>query len=113
MGGGAPISVQTMWKRPLKRETIRQTLEEIQALEKLGCELLRFSVPDMEAAELLGRIASRIELPLVADIHFDHRLALRCLDFPVAKIRINPGTIGGSGKVQELVRKFVETGGAY
>ncbi len=105
IGGGAPISVQTMWKRPLKRDTIRQTLEEIQALEKLGCELLRFSVPDMEAAELLGRIASRIELPLVADIHFDHRLALRCLDFPVAKIRINPGTIGGSGKVQELVRK--------
>jgi (E)-4-hydroxy-3-methylbut-2-enyl-diphosphate synthase len=103
IGGEAPISVQTMWKRPL--HTVQDTLEGIRRLEEIGCELLRFSVPDNESAELFGQIASQTELPLVADIHFDHRLALRCLDFPVAKIRINPGNIGHTDKVEELIRK--------
>ncbi len=103
IGGGAPISVQTMWKRPLN--SVQDALDGMHRLEDIGCELLRFSVPDMESAEILGQIASQSELPLVADIHFDHRLALRCMDFPVAKIRINPGNIGGMGKVEELIRK--------
>jgi (E)-4-hydroxy-3-methylbut-2-enyl-diphosphate synthase len=103
IGGTAPISVQTMWKRPLR--SVQDTLEGIRGLEEIGCELLRFSVPDSETAELFGQIASQTKLPLVADIHFDHRLALRCLDFPVAKIRINPGNIGRAGKVEELIRK--------
>jgi (E)-4-hydroxy-3-methylbut-2-enyl-diphosphate synthase len=114
IGGGAPVSVQTMWKKPLgapgSTPALAQTLAGIQSLEEIGCELLRFSVPDLESAELLGKLATRTDLPLVADIHFDHRLALRCLDFPVAKIRINPGNIGGVDKVKELVRKAQDKG---
>jgi (E)-4-hydroxy-3-methylbut-2-enyl-diphosphate synthase len=114
IGGGAPVSVQTMWKQPLagsgSPRSLDQTLAGIRRLEEIGCELLRFSVPDLQSAELLGELASRTSLPLVADIHFDHRLALRCLDFPVAKIRINPGNIGRADKVEELVRKAEDKG---
>jgi len=114
VGGGAPISVQTMWKQPLSQhspaETIAATIEGIHKLENIGCEILRFSVPDMQSAEILGKVAGNVELPLVADIHFDHRLALRCLDFPIAKIRINPGNIGNRAKVEEVVRKAVDNG---
>jgi (E)-4-hydroxy-3-methylbut-2-enyl-diphosphate synthase len=67
-------------------------------------------MPDAESAELLGQLSSQTHLPLIADIHFDHRLALRCLDFPIAKIRINPGNIGQPAKVQELVRKAGDKG---
>jgi (E)-4-hydroxy-3-methylbut-2-enyl-diphosphate synthase len=101
--------VQSMWKQPLgalgSTHSPEHTLAGIRGLEQIGCELLRFSVPDLQSAELLGELASRTDLPLVADIHFDHRLALRCLDFPIAKIRINPGNIGRADKVEELVRK--------
>jgi (E)-4-hydroxy-3-methylbut-2-enyl-diphosphate synthase len=114
IGGGAPISVQTMWKQPLgalgSAHGLEQTLAGIRNLEEIGCELLRFSVPDLQSAEALGELASRIRLPLVADIHFDHRLALRCLDFPIAKIRINPGNIGRADKVEEVVRKARDKG---
>ena len=114
IGGGAPIRVQTMWKQPLEAAVSAQGLERIlealQSLEEIGCELLRFSVPDIQSAEILGELATRTNLPLVADIHFDHRLALRCLDFPVAKIRINPGNIGSPDKVAELVRKAEDKG---
>ena len=114
IGGGAPISVQTMWKQPLKVEDpasgLERILKGIDVLEQIGCELLRFSVPDLQSAELLGELATSANLPLVADIHFDHRLALRCLDFPVAKIRINPGNIGTPGKVEEVVRKAEDKG---
>jgi (E)-4-hydroxy-3-methylbut-2-enyl-diphosphate synthase len=109
IGADAPVSVQTMWKRPLHPGTrLEDTLLHIRSLEQAGCELLRFSVPDIESAEQLGRIASRTHVPLVADIHFDHRIALRCLDFPIAKIRINPGNIGNAAKVEELVRKAAD-----
>ena len=116
IGGGAPVSVQTMWKQPLGAPGSPQALERalagIRSLEEIGCELLRFSVPDLDSAEFLGELASRSDLPLVADIHFDHRLALRCLDFPIAKIRINPGNIGRAEKVEELVRKARDKGAA-
>jgi len=106
--------VQTMWKEPLAAEGstsgLERTLAGIRSLEEIGCELLRFSVPDLQSAEFLGALATRTNLPLVADIHFDHRLALRCLDFPVAKIRINPGNIGAPDKVEELVRKAEDKG---
>lgn len=108
IGGGAPVSVQTMWKAPLTPATFDQARSGIQRLRALGCELLRFAVPDLQSAELLGSLAESSPLPLVADVHFDHRLALRCLDFPVAKIRINPGTIGGARDVEELVRKALD-----
>ena len=114
IGGDAPISVQTMWKKPLgapgSDRALEQTLAGIRSLEEIGCELLRFSVPDLRSAEFLGQLAARTNLPLVADIHFDHRLALRCLDFPIAKIRINPGNIGRADKVEELVRKARDKG---
>ena len=114
IGGEAPVSVQTMWKQPLgasgSYHSPEYTLAGIRRLEQIGCELLRFSVPDLQSAELLGELASRTDLPLVADIHFDHRLALRCLDFPIAKIRINPGNIGRADKVEELVRKAEDKG---
>ncbi len=104
LGGGFPVLVQTMWKEPL-RAIDAPLLERIAALGELGCELLRFAVPGMEEARLLGELAARVSLPLVADIHFDYRLALCCLDYPIAKIRINPGNIGADWKVEEVVRK--------
>jgi (E)-4-hydroxy-3-methylbut-2-enyl-diphosphate synthase len=69
----------------------------------MGCGLLRFAVPDLEAAEIVGNLASRVRMPLTADIHFDYRIALRCLDFPIAKIRINPGNIGSREKVEKVL----------
>jgi (E)-4-hydroxy-3-methylbut-2-enyl-diphosphate synthase len=71
----------------------------------MGCGLLRFAVPDIESAEALGKLAGMVSLPLVADIHFDYRLALRCLNFPIAKIRINPGNIGSADKVEAVLSK--------
>ena len=104
MGGGFPVRIQTMWKEPLG--TLEPPLlERIEALGSLGCELLRFAVPGMAEADALGELAGRVAMPLVADIHFDWRLALRCLDHPIAKIRINPGNIGAAWKVEEVVRK--------
>jgi len=109
VGGDAPISIQTMWKRPLLRVD-EALIAEVNRLQALGCDILRFAVPDLETADLLGELASRVSLPLVADIHFDHRLALRCLDYPIAKIRINPGNIGARWKVEEVVKKALDRG---
>jgi (E)-4-hydroxy-3-methylbut-2-enyl-diphosphate synthase len=110
IGGGLPPVIQTMWKDRLSAEDLRGEagegiLARIGRLKALGCGLLRFAVPDLGAAEVLGELASRISLPLVADIHFDYRIALRCLDFPIAKIRINPGNIGGRAKVEAVLDK--------
>jgi (E)-4-hydroxy-3-methylbut-2-enyl-diphosphate synthase len=80
-------------------------LRRIEALSALGCGLLRFAVPDMESAGTLGRLASMCSMPLAADIHFDYRLALRVLDFPVAKLRINPGNIGGKDRALKVMQK--------
>ncbi|HTX72923.1 MAG TPA: (E)-4-hydroxy-3-methylbut-2-enyl-diphosphate synthase [Rectinemataceae bacterium] len=111
IGGGFPVSIQTMWKDPLGPESEQApVLKRIEALKAIGCDILRFAVPDLEAAENLGRLASRAAMPLVADIHFDWRIALRCLDFPIAKIRINPGNIGARWKVEELVAKARDRG---
>jgi (E)-4-hydroxy-3-methylbut-2-enyl-diphosphate synthase len=108
VGGGWPVSIQTMWKDPLPAPgspAFEAALARIEALGSLGCEILRFAVPDIAAAESLGALAARSALPLVADIHFDWRIALRCMDFPVAKVRINPGNIGDKWKVAEVVAK--------
>lgn len=108
LGAGYPVAVQTMWKgrlsfSDLKGKKGRETVERIRGLEALGCSLLRFAVPDREGAEALGRLAGMVSLPLAADIHFDHTLALRCLDFPVAKLRINPGNLGGREKTAAVL----------
>ncbi len=111
VGGDAPVSVQTMWKSPLSAVT-EDLIARVNGLAALGCDILRFAVPDEPSALVLGELAGRVGLPLVADIHFDYRLALLCLDFPVAKIRINPGNIGARWKVEEVVKKASDTGTA-
>ncbi|MDR2747163.1 MAG: (E)-4-hydroxy-3-methylbut-2-enyl-diphosphate synthase [Treponema sp.] len=113
VGGGRPPVIQTMWKDRLSAGDLKgpageEILARIGRLKAMGCGLLRFAVPDIEAAEVLGELASRVSLPLVADIHFDHRIALRCLDFPIAKIRINPGNIGGRDKVEAVLGKAAD-----
>jgi len=112
IGGGFPVSVQTMWKEPLAggAEARASALARIESLKALGCDVLRFAVPDIAAAEALGELSRESPLPLVADIHFDWRIALRCLDFPIAKIRVNPGNIGARFKVEEVVAKARDKG---
>ncbi|MDR2314720.1 MAG: (E)-4-hydroxy-3-methylbut-2-enyl-diphosphate synthase [Spirochaetaceae bacterium] len=110
IGGGSPVVIQTMWKDRLSFSDVdgkagRALTERIGRLKAMGCGLLRFAVPDLEAAEVLGRLAAMVSMPLVADIHFDYKIALRCLDFPISKIRINPGNIGGRQKVEAVLGK--------
>ena len=102
--------IQTMWKDRLsfsclEGETGGKTLDRIKQLSAMGCGLLRFAVPDLAAADALGALAEKTSMPLVADIHFDYKIALRCLDFPIAKIRINPGNIGSREKVEKVLSK--------
>jgi (E)-4-hydroxy-3-methylbut-2-enyl-diphosphate synthase len=110
IGGDAPVSVQTMWKEPLAEENLSSVKENLELLAEAGCDLVRFAVPDMASADVLGSLARTSRIPLVADIHFDYRIALRCLDHPIAKIRVNPGNIGDAWKVEEVVRKARDVG---
>ena len=115
IGGGHPVLVQTMWKDRLLHEDLEgrrgaETLGHINALQAIGCGLLRFAAPDIEAAETLGRLAAMVSIPLSADIHFDYKIALRCMDFPIAKIRINPGNIGGREKAALVLEKAAKKG---
>ena len=79
-----------------------ETVEQIKRLEEAGCEIIRVAVPDMEAAEAVREIKNKINIPLVADIHFDYRLALKCMDNGIDKIRINPGNIGSEDRVRQV-----------
>lgn len=101
VGGGAPIVVQSMTKTPTV--DVAATIRQIHELQEAGCELIRAAVPDMDAAEVLGKIKQEITLPLIADIHFDYRLALRALQEGVDGLRINPGNIGGRKKLEKVV----------
>lgn len=101
IGGGADISVQSMTNTDTRN--VEQTVHQIQALEKAGCQIVRLAVPDEEAARALFYIKEKSALPLVADIHFDYRLALLAAESGVDKIRINPGNIGGEEKVKKVV----------
>jgi (E)-4-hydroxy-3-methylbut-2-enyl-diphosphate synthase len=107
IGGGAPISVQSMTiPHP---SDVKGTLEQIRRLEQAGCELIRVAVPDMEAAEALPKIKSQMTVPLIADIHFDHRLALKAA--PVVDcVRINPGNIGPWWKTEEVIKAVNDNG---
>lgn len=100
IGGGAPIAVQSMTKTDTRDK--QATLLQIKRLEKEGCEIVRLAVPDEEAAKAFAEIKKRTGIPLIADIHFDHRLALRCLEKGADGLRINPGNIGSKTKVQEV-----------
>jgi (E)-4-hydroxy-3-methylbut-2-enyl-diphosphate synthase len=114
LGGDSPIAVQTMWKTKLEK-TDAALLERLAKLKAMGCDILRFACPSIEDAKDLGELAKALEnagiaLPLVADIHFDWRIALQCLDYPIAKIRINPGNIGERWKVEEVLAKAQDQG---
>ena len=100
VGGGAPVSIQSMCNT--KTGDVEATVEQILRLEEAGCEIVRVAVPDLPAARAIGAIRSRIHIPLVADIHFDYRLALECVDRGVDKIRLNPGNIGGEDRVKAV-----------
>lgn len=101
IGGGAPVSIQSMLNRP--NTDVEGCLSQITALKNAGCEIVRLSVLDMEAAQAFGAIAARSPLPLVADIHFDYRLAIAAAENGAAKIRINPGNIGAENRVKAVV----------
>ena len=101
VGGGAPIAIQSMCNT--KTEDVGATVEQILRLEEIGCDIIRVAVPNMEAAKAIGAIKSKIHIPLVADIHFDYKLALECAAQGIDKIRINPGNIGGEDRVKAVV----------
>ena len=101
VGGGAPVSIQSMLNT--KTTDVEGSLSQIRALAAAGCEIARLAVPDMEAAAGFGKIAAASPLPLVADIHFDYRLAIAAAEGGAAKIRINPGNIGGEDRVKAVV----------
>lgn len=100
IGGLAPVSVQSMTKTDTR--DIANTRAEVRRLEEAGAELVRLAIPDLEAAQALGAIKRAARVPLVADIHFDYRLALEALEQGVDKLRINPGNIGGKDRVKAL-----------
>lgn len=106
IGGGSPIAIQSMTNT--KTEDVKATVAQILALETAGCEIVRCAVPDMEAARAIGKIKEKIHIPLVADIHFDNRLAIAAIENGADKIRINPGNIGDAGRVQAVVDKAKE-----
>ena len=101
IGGGAPVSVQSMCNT--KTTDVEGTLTQLKALYTAGCEIARLTVPTLEAAEAFGKIAAQSPLPLVADIHFDYRCAIAAAENGAAKIRINPGNIGGEDRVKAVV----------
>src|ERR1700749_4943571 len=102
IGGGAPVVVQSM--TTTKTHDVEATTAQIAALASAGCEIVRVAVPKTEDAEALSRIVRFSPVPVIADIHFNASLALKAIDQGVAAVRINPGNIGGSDKVAEVVR---------
>ena len=100
IGGGAPVSVQSMTNT--KTHDYEATMAQIRALETAGCDIIRLAVPDMAAAEMLGPIKQAASVPLVADIHFDYKLALEAVKMGIDKIRINPGNIGAPERVKAV-----------
>jgi (E)-4-hydroxy-3-methylbut-2-enyl-diphosphate synthase len=108
IGGGAPIAVQSMCNTDTRDAA--GTLDQISHLKQAGCEIVRLAVPDEEAAKALGKIRKGTKIPLIADIHFDHRLALEAVKQGVDGLRINPGNIGGKDKVSEVVRACRDKG---
>ncbi|HEY9070730.1 MAG TPA: flavodoxin-dependent (E)-4-hydroxy-3-methylbut-2-enyl-diphosphate synthase [Candidatus Ozemobacteraceae bacterium] len=106
VGGGAPVTVQTMTKTDTR--DAETTLREIERLALAGCEIIRLAVPDMAAAEALARIAPRSPIPVIADIHFDHQLALQALKGGVHGLRLNPGNLRDADKVRQVAHAAAE-----
>ena len=101
VGGDAPVSVQSMTNTDTRK--VEETVAQIHRLEAAGCEIIRVAVVDMEAASSIQSIREQIHIPLIADIHFDHRLAVASMENGAQAIRINPGNIGGSKKLAKVV----------
>lgn len=110
IGGKSPVSVQSMTKT--RTDDVRATVRQIRRLERAGCEMVRMAIPDTAAAAALPEIRKRVALPLVADVHFDHRLALAALRAGFDKVRINPGNIGAAWKVREIINAARDSGAA-
>jgi (E)-4-hydroxy-3-methylbut-2-enyl-diphosphate synthase len=108
VGGGSPISVQSMTKTDTR--DVNATVRQIRALAGAGCEIIRIAVPDVQAAKALGRIKQSVSIPVIADIHFDWRLALEAIRQGIDGLRINPGNIGARWKVAEVVSASKERG---
>lgn len=108
IGGGNPVLIQSMTNT--KTEDVKATVEQIQKLTAAGCDIIRCAVPTMEAAEALAEIKKEITIPLVADIHFDYKLAIAAMEHGADKIRINPGNIGGGDRIRAVVEKAKELG---
>ncbi len=108
IGGGNPILIQSMTNT--RTEDVEATVAQIQRLTKAGCEIVRCTVPTMEAAEALREIKKQISIPLVADIHFDYRMAIAAMECGADKIRINPGNIGSLERIQAVVDTAKERG---
>ena len=106
IGGRNPVAIQSMTNT--KTEDVGATVAQILKLEAAGCEIIRCAVPTMEAAEALKEIKKQIHIPLVADIHFDYRLAIAAIENGADKIRINPGNIGSEDRVKAVVDKAKE-----
>ena len=106
VGGGAPIAIQSMTNTDTR--DAKATLAQIRALAEAGCDIVRCAVPDKTAAEALREICAGSPIPVVADIHFDYRLALAAIEAGVDKIRLNPGNIGGADRVQAVVKAAKE-----
>lgn len=103
IGGNNPISIQSMTNTDTR--DAQSTIAQIKALQEVGCDVVRVAVPDMEAAKNIGKIKESVNIPVIADIHFDHRLAIESIDQGVDGVRINPGNIGSIEKVKEVVNK--------
>ena len=101
IGGNNPVAIQSMCNTDTR--DIKSTVNQILKLEDAGCEIIRVAVLDMEAAECINSIKKQIHIPLVADIHFDYRLALKCMEGGIDKIRINPGNIGDEDRIKQVV----------
>ena len=106
IGGGNPVAIQSMTNT--KTENVEETVKQILALEKAGCQIIRCTVPTMKAAEAFTEIKKQIHIPLVADIHFDYKLAIAAMEHGADKIRINPGNIGSEDRVRAVVEKAKE-----
>ncbi|MCR4607901.1 MAG: flavodoxin-dependent (E)-4-hydroxy-3-methylbut-2-enyl-diphosphate synthase [Oscillospiraceae bacterium] len=108
IGGGAPVTVQSMCNT--KTWDVESTVAQIEKLRAAGCDIVRIAVPDMKSAEAVSSIREKTDMPLVADIHFDWRLALECAARGIDKIRINPGNIGSEEKVEAVARACADKG---
>ena len=108
IGGGAPVSIQSMTNTPT--HDVEATLAQIRALAAAGCEIVRVAVPDERAAQAVAALKAGSPLPLVADIHFDYRLALTAVEGGIDKIRINPGNIGSEDRVEAVAKACKERG---